>query len=382
MKIVIAPDSFKGSLNAQEVASQIKNGLSKIFPEADYEVIPMADGGDGTMDVLLAANANSAIITKTVQGPLAKEVTANYGILNDTKTAIIEMAQASGIQYINSDNANPLIATSYGTGQLIKDALDRGIKNLIIGLGGSATNDAGSGMVQALGVKLLDEHNHEIDFGGGELGKLAKIDTTKLDRRLKSTNIILASDITNPLTGKQGASYVFGAQKGASPEEIEILDKSLQHFAKIIRRDLKTDFENYPGAGSAGGLGFALLSFTNAQLESGIDIVLKLTNFSQKVLDADLVFTGEGATDFQTKFGKTPYGVALAAKKAAPNCQVIVLTGNIGKDVNVLYGADKIDAIFSTESGAKSLAQAIKDSKADIQQTSENIARLLRKYWD
>ena len=379
MKIIIAPDSFKGSLSAKEVSQAIYQGLKPIFSNADYQLIPMADGGEGTMETIVTANKGK-ILTTTVRSPLDTPIKAKYGLLKEKNTAIIEMAEASGIQYIDDQTANPLTTTTFGTGQLIKVALDQGVKKIIIGLGGSATNDGGAGMAQALGVKLVDRFGQELPFGGGALSHLAYIDTSQLDPRLKEIQIILASDVKNPLTGKNGASCVFGPQKGATSEMVEELDQNLHHFASIVKRDLNMDFENTPGAGAAGGLAFGLLAFTNAHLQSGIELVLKETNFAKKVKDANLVFTGEGGTDFQTQYGKTPFGVAQLAKKISPQCSVICLTGNIGKGIDQLYGDDKIDAIFATESGAKSLTQAMNDSKKDISLLSENIGRLLKSY--
>lgn len=378
MKIIIAPDSFKGSLTAKEVANSIYTGLKRALPSAEYIEIPMADGGEGTMQALVDAT-NGKIFTKSVTGPLNTSVTAHCGILGDKETAVIEMAEAAGLQYVNDQTKNPLTTTTYGVGELIKAVLDIGIKKIIVGLGGSCTNDGGAGMAQALGVKLLNLQGQELPLGGGNLNHLARIDNSKIDPRLKNTEIILASDVTNPLTGKNGASTIFGPQKGATPEMVETLDQNLHHFAAIARRDVKQDYENTPGAGAAGGLGFGLLTFTNATIQSGVDAVLEMTHFKEKAKDADFIFTGEGATDFQTKFGKTPYGVAKAAKEVAPTSTVICLTGNIGKKVDELYGP--INAIFATESGAKDLKQAIKDSQHDLAQTSENIGRLIKNIY-
>lgn len=377
MKIVIAPDSFKGSLSAKQVATCIQQGLKIPFPKANYELIPMADGGEGTMQALVDAT-NGKIFSEKVKNPLGLITKAQFGILGDQKTAVIEMAQASGLQYVNSETANPLITSTYGTGELIKAALDKNVKRIIIGLGGSATNDGGAGMAQALGVKLLDLAGNELKAGGGNLNRLAHINIQNLDPRLKNTEIILASDVTNPLTGPNGASQIFGPQKGATPEMAKTLDNNLHHFANIIKCDLGTDYENYPGAGAAGGLGFGLLSFTNAKLQAGVEVVLSTNKFKEKVKNADIVFTGEGGTDYQTQFGKTPFGVAKAAKEVIPNVPVVILTGNIGKGIDSLYKSGKIDAIFSTESGAKDLDTAIKDSKHDITQTAGNIGRLIK----
>lgn len=378
MKIIIAPDSFKGSLTAKEVANSIYTGLKRALSSAEYIEIPMADGGEGTMQALVDAT-NGKIFTKSVTGLLNTSVTAHYGILGDKETAVIEMAEAAGLQYVNDQNKNPLITTTYGVGELIKTVLDTGIRKIIIGLGGSSTNDGGAGMAQALGVKLLNLQDQELPLGGGNLNHLVRIDNSKIDPRLKNTEIILASDVTNPLTGKNGASFVFGPQKGATPEMVEELDQNLHHFAAVVRRDLNKNYENTPGAGAAGGLGFGLLTFTNATIQSGVEAVLEMTHFKEKTQNADFIFTGEGATDFQTKFGKTPYGVAKAAKEVAPNSTVICLTGNIGEKVDELYGP--IDAIFATENGAKDLKQAIKDSQHDLTQISENIGRLIKNIY-
>lgn len=378
MKIIIAPDSFKGSLTAKEVANSIYTGLKRALPSAEYIEIPMADGGEGTMQALVDAT-NGKIFTKSVTGLLNTSVTAHYGILGDKETAVIEMAEAAGLQYVNDQNKNPLITTTYGVGELIKTVLDTGIRKIIIGLGGSSTNDGGAGMAQALGVKLLNLQDQELPLGGGNLNHLVRIDNSKIDPRLKNTEIILASDVTNPLTGKNGASFVFGPQKGATPEMVEELDQNLHHFAAVVRRDLNKNYENTPGAGAAGGLGFGLLTFTNATIQSGVEAVLEMTHFKEKTQNADFIFTGEGATDFQTKFGKTPYGVAKAAKEVAPNSTVICLTGNIGEKVDELYGP--INAIFATENGAKDLKQAIKDSQHDLTQISENIGRLIKNIY-
>ncbi|QNQ81865.1 glycerate kinase [Lactobacillus sp. PV037] len=378
MKIIIAPDSFKGSLTADEVSQEIHTGLLRVFPHAKYQLIPMADGGEGTLEALVTATKGSFIKVK-VHNPLHKITESYFGLTGDKQTAIIEMAQASGLQFVDKNTANPGFTSTYGTGELIAKALEYNPKNIIITMGGSSTNDAGAGMITALGAKLLDNNNMPVNLGGENLDLISKIDLTELDARLKKTNIILATDVQNPLTGKQGASLVFSKQKGASNSQAIMLDKKLHSFAQLSKQITGLDHEFTPGAGAAGGLGFAGLTFLNAKIESGIELVLKLTNFHQKAKDADLVFTGEGGIDFQTQFGKTPFGVAQAAKLASPNCTVIALAGNIGASVEVLYGDDKIDAIFATETGAKSLSQAIKDSKHDLRQTSENIARLIKR---
>lgn len=376
MKFVIAPDSFKGSMTAKEVAEAIAEGISKVFPAAEYELIPMADGGEGTVQSLVDATAGK-LLTKEVTGPLAKKVTATYGLLGNGKTAVIEMAEASGIGYVDEQTKDPLKTTTYGTGELIIDALNHGVSSIILGIGGSATNDGGAGMAQAIGVSLLDAANHELGLGGGELNKLHHIDTTQIDKRLANTEILIASDVVNPLVGPNGASAVFGPQKGATPEMVKTLDSNLKHYASIIEQELGKSLAEFPGAGAAGGLGAGLLAFTQSKMAKGIDIVVEYSHLKERAKDADFVFTGEGGIDFQTKFGKTPYGVALATKKTAPNAPVIALAGNVGKKIADLYQKDAIDAIFATVSGAKSLKQAFEDGSKDIAQTAENIARLI-----
>lgn len=377
MKFVIAPDSFKGSLTAKEVADAIKKGVSRIFPDADYAMVPMADGGEGTVQSLVDAT-HGQLIHKQVHNPLNKMSDAYYGILGDGKTAVIEMAQASGIQYVDENTHNPLITTTYGTGELMLDAMDHGVSAIIMGIGGSATNDGGAGMAQALGAHLLNKEGKELSFGGGALDQLAKIDISAVDPRVADTKILIASDVTNPLTGKDGASAVFGPQKGATPEMVKQLDSNLHHYAQIIKRDLKKDIEMKPGAGAAGGLGTGLMAFTNFEMKLGIDIVIEYTKLKEQAKGADYVFTGEGGIDFQTKFGKTPYGTAKATKEVAPNAPVIVLAGNVGEKIDSLYSSDAMDAIFATPAGAKSLKDAMADGPHDIALTAENIARLIK----
>ena len=334
MKIVVAPDSFKGSLTAVEVSDAIGQGVREIFPEAEIVKIPMADGGDGTVQCLVNATGGK-ILREKVTGPLGDEVLASYGILGDKKTAVIEMAEASGLTLVPENKRNPLITTTYGTGQLIKAALDQGCRKMIIGIGGSATNDGGAGMVQALGAKLLDKDGEEIGFGGGELKKLNRIDISNLDNRLSDTKVLVASDVNNPLCGPKGASRIYGPQKGATPELIEELDKSLSHFAEIIKRDLNKDIKDIPGAGAAGGLGASLIAFLDAELKSGIEIIIEIVKLEQAIKDADLVITGEGKIDSQTIYGKAPIGVAKIAKKY--NIPVIAVAAIIGDDANIVH---------------------------------------------
>ncbi|MCH4009266.1 glycerate kinase [Companilactobacillus sp.] len=378
MKIVLAPDSFKNSLTAKEAALAMQRGLEKVIPDANYLQIPMADGGEGTVQSLVDAK-DGELLSEKVIDPLGNLVTAHYGMIDHGSVAVIEMAEASGIQYINKNTQNPYIATTYGTGQLINAAVNKGAKTIIIGLGGSATNDGGAGMAQALGANLLDKHGKELSFGGAELINLAKIDTSDMDASLSEVKIIIASDVTNPLVGKDGASHVFGPQKGATPRMVKVLDKALENYANIIKRDLNRDVKLTPGAGAgaAGGLGAGLLAFTNAKLQSGVDIVLEYTKFKEQVKDADYVFTGEGKIDFQTKFGKTPIGVAKAVKEVNPEAKVIAIAGTVGERTEELYPLG-IDAIFSCVPGVEDLETAIKESDQNIQKIIANIGRLIK----
>lgn len=378
MKFVIAPDSFKNGMTAKQAANAIKTGLKRIFPEATYTLVPMADGGEGTVQSLVDAT-KGRLLTAEVTGPLGKPVTATYGILGDQRTGVIEMSQASGIQYVTKTTRNPLKATTFGTGELILKALDQGVERLIIGIGGSATNDGGAGMAQALGAELLDDDGQAIQLGGGNLNQLKQIKVNQIDLRIKKTEINIASDVTNPLIGKQGASAVFGPQKGATPEMVQLLDQNLTHYAKVLQRDLGLNLANRPGAGAAGGLGAGLVAFTNATMKKGIDIVIEYSGLKNKAQNADYVFTGEGGIDFQTKYGKTPYGVALTTKAVAPDAPVIVIAGNVGKGIDELYADNAIDAIFTSVSGVKSLREALATGPHDVAQVAENIARLIKK---
>lgn len=374
MKIVIAPDSFKGSLSAKEAAECIKAGILRVYKDSNILCIPMADGGEGTVQALVDATGGR-IIRVRVKDPLLREVEAFYGILGDNKTAVIEMAAASGLPLLAINERNPMLTTSYGTGELIKHALDMGCKEIIIGIGGSATNDGGLGMAMALGVKFLDKTGMNIGHGGGSLSKLHTIDVSGLDERLKSCNITAACDVENPLCGLTGAAYVFGPQKGADEEAILILDKNLEHYADIISTTLGIDIKDYPGAGAAGGLGGGLMAFLGARLEKGIEIVKKIVKLEEQVKTADLVITGEGRMDYQTQFGKTPYGVAKAAKDY--NIPVIALVGQIGKNARVLYDLG-IDSIFSITDGPMTLEDAMSNTPELLMDTAERVMRLYK----
>lgn len=372
-KYVVAPDSFKESMTAKEVCDAMEKGIKKADSAAEVIKVPMADGGEGTVDSLVDATHGQRVIVE-VTGPLGNKISAYYGILGNGTTAVIEMAKASGLEIVEKKKRNPMITTTFGTGELIRDALDHNVKEIIIGLGGSSTNDGGSGMAQALGAKLLDQNNHQIPFGGGNLDKLDKIDVSNLDSRLRDVKIILASDVTNPLIGKDGASRVFGPQKGATPEMIEKLENNLQHYAKIVKRDLNKEVASLSGAGAAGGLGAGLMAFTTCEMRQGVDLAIEVTKLEEKVKSADYVFTGEGGTDFQTKFGKTPYGVAKLGKKY--HKPVISLAGYLGEGIDSLY-SEGFTAIFGIIPGACDLPTALKNGPSNVARTTENIVRLL-----
>jgi glycerate 2-kinase len=370
MKIVIAPDSYKESLSAMEAADCIEKGFKRIIPDAEYVKVPMADGGEGTVQSLVDATAGS-IIPAMVTGPLGEPVEAFFGLLGDKKTAVIEMAAASGIHLVPPGKRNPLVTTTKGTGELIKAALDLGVSHIIIGIGGSATNDGGAGMAQALGARLLDAEGREIGGGGGALSSLSSIDLSQLDERLAGVMIEVACDVDNPLTGEKGASAIFGPQKGADPQMVERLDRNLEHYAVIIERDLGKKIKEVPGAGAAGGLGGGLLAFLPAELKRGVDIVIAAAGLEQIVADADLVITGEGRIDGQTIFGKTPIGVARTAKKSG--VPVIGLAGSIARDSDIVR-EHGIDAVFSIVPGAISLEEAFEHAAEYVEQSAANIA--------
>ncbi|SKC33326.1 Glycerate 2-kinase [Photobacterium piscicola] len=372
MKIIIAPDSYKESLTAMEVATAIEAGFRQVIPTAEYIKLPMADGGEGTVQSLVDAS-NGTIIEHAVTGPLGTQVNAFFGLMGDGKTAVIEMAAASGLHLVSPDLRNPMLTTSYGTGELILAALDHGVNHIIVGIGGSATNDGGIGMAQALGVQLLDSNGQALKFGGQALAQLATIDITTVDPRLANIKLEVACDVDNPLCGEKGASQVFGPQKGATPAMVATLDQHLAHYAAIIKQDLGVDIKNTAGAGAAGGMGAALLGLFNAQLRSGIEIVIDAVNLGDIVQDADLVITGEGRIDSQTIHGKTPIGVARTAKQY--HKPVIGIAGCLSQDCGVVYDHG-IDAVFSVVPAAMSLEQAFSNAAINIELTARNVAAM------
>ncbi|WP_286783947.1 glycerate kinase [Leclercia sp. UBA1284] len=374
MKIVIAPDSYKESLSALAVATAIEQGFCEIFPTAEYVKLPVADGGEGTVEAMVAATQGE-IVHVRVTGPLGESVEGFYGRSGDKESAFIEMAAASGLELVAPSQRNPLKTTSWGTGELIRHALDAGVNHIIIGIGGSATNDGGAGMVQALGAKLLNAQGEPIGPGGEALENISRIDISGLDKRLVGCRIDVACDVTNPLTGKEGATAVFGPQKGATPEMIARLDKALEHYAQVIARDLDIDVLSLEGGGAAGGMGAALYAFCGAHLRQGIEIVTDALDLDRQVADADLVITGEGRIDSQTIHGKVPVGVAKIAKRY--NKPVIGIAGSLTADVGVVHDHG-LDAVFSVLYTICTLEEALENASENVRMTARNVAAAVK----
>ncbi|MCY8102880.1 glycerate kinase [Bacillus haynesii] len=370
MKIVIAPDSFKESMTSLEAARSIEKGFKAVLSDAEYVNIPVADGGEGTVQALVDATGGD-IVHQTVTGPLGKPVKAAYGLLGDGKTAVIEMAEASGLHLVPPGQRNPLLTTTRGTGELILDAAEKGVSTIIIGLGGSATNDGGAGMAAALGAKFLNRDGEESENGGGALAEIAKIDVSGLNPKLKHIQFEAACDVDNPLTGPRGASAVFGPQKGANSEMTALLDQNLKHYAAAVKAELGCEIDSIPGAGAAGGLGAGLCAFLNAELKSGVDIVLDTLSFSERIKGADLVITGEGKIDGQTVSGKTPAGVAKRAR--SENIPVIAFAGSLGEGCELVYDIG-ISALFSIVPGISSLENALADGSSNLTRCARNVA--------
>jgi glycerate 2-kinase len=373
MKIIVAPDSFKESLSAKAVASAISKGILKVLPKAEIVQIPVSDGGEGLLDALVEVLGGERF-SVFVKDPLLRTIKAEYGIIDKGKTAIIEMARASGLELLKESERSPLITSTYGTGQLIADALDRGCTKIILGIGGSATNDGGMGMVKALGGKFKNRNNRDIGSGGVALADLYKIDLSELDQRILNCEIITACDVTNPLTGKNGASFIYGAQKGGTAEQLRILDNNLIHYASVIRNDLGIEVETVKGAGAAGGMGAALLAFFDAELVNGIDLILKTLQLEKHIKNSDLVITGEGKIDKQTLNGKVIAGLAQIAKKH--KVPLIAIAGKLGEGIEPLY-EQGIHAIFSIVDQPMELNEALKNADKLIQNLVENIMRTL-----
>lgn len=378
MKIVIAPDSFKESLSALGVSNAIEAGFRHVFPDAEYVKVPMADGGEGTVQSMVDAT-EGYFIDLSVTGPLGQPVQAQYGVLGSQpgkpSTAIIEMASASGLHLVPREQRDPRITTSYGTGELIKDALDRGIEHIILGLGGSATNDGGAGMVQALGYQLQDVNGREIPFGGLALKQLNRIDASLVHPKLAACVIEAACDVDNPLCGERGASAIFGPQKGATPAMVQALDLSLAHFADVIVSSGREDQRLVAGAGAAGGMGLGVKAFLGGELKPGIEIVMATVAFAEKLEGADLVITGEGRIDGQTAFGKTPMGVLKQAQdKGLPT---IGIAGCLGEGAEIMLEKGML-AIFPIIPFLHSLEQVLAEAEANVTYTARNIAQSIK----
>ncbi|EPF87712.1 glycerate kinase [Acinetobacter gyllenbergii] len=374
MKVVIAPDSFKDSLSAQEIAQAIASGWQQVFPNAEIIQCPMADGGEGSIEAVLEV-CSGEWREQMVQGPLGEPVLAKWGWLATEKIAIIEMAQASGIQLVQPADRDACISSTFGTGELILAALDAGAKEIVLTVGGSATNDAGTGLLTALGATFLDAKHNPLAAGGIALRNLAKINLDQLDPRIQQTQFRLAADVTNPLCGTNGASHIFGPQKGASPQQVLELDQALSHFADVTTQLLGVDQRHEAGAGAAGGLGFAARTFLKAEFRSGVEVIAELNQLAAKIQGADWVITGEGKFDEQTLNGKTPFGVAKIAQAA--NIPVIVITGTLGENYQALY-PHGVTAAFSLTSGPTSLEEACQNAAELIHARTTDIARLIQ----
>ncbi|WP_432378021.1 glycerate kinase [Duganella sp. P38] len=374
MKIVIAPDSFKESLTAMAVANEIEAGFREIFPDAEYRKLPVADGGEGTVQAMIDASGGK-LVALQVSGPLGAPVSAFYGLMGDGQTAVIEMAAASGLELVLPSQRNPLRTTSFGTGQLILNALNAGARRFVLGIGGSATNDGGAGMLQALGGRLLDAGGADLAPGGGALDKLERIDLSGLDARIKDCVFEVACDVSNPLVGPQGASAIFGPQKGATPDMVARLDDNLRHYAAVIARDLGKDVADVPGAGAGGGIGAAMLVFLGGSLRPGSEIVTDAVGLDAAVADADLVITGEGRVDGQTVNGKTPVGVARVAQRHGK--PVIALGGSLGANAAAVH-EHGISAVFGSVSRPCTVEEALAGAAANVRGAARNIAAALQ----
>ena len=375
MKVVIAIDSLKGSLSSMEAGMAIKDGILAAKPDAEVIVKPLADGGEGTTDALIEG-MNGERIDLTVTGPMHTPVDAYYGYLKDTNTAVMEMASAAGITLVPDSEKNPLLATSYGVGEMINDAIQRGCRNFIIGIGGSVTNDGGIGMLKALGVRFLDENGEDAGEGGQALAIVARIDVSGMNPLLKECHIQVACDVNNPLCGENGSTYVYGPQKGVTEDMKKTLDEAMAHFARVTSETLENDYMNTPGAGAAGGLGYAFLAYTGAALTPGIELILDAVGLEEELSGADVVVTGEGRLDFQTAMGKAPVGVARLAKKY--NAKVIAFAGSVTKEATAC-NKEGIDAFFPILRSVCTLAEAMDPVAArnNMTATVEQVFRLL-----
>lgn len=374
MNILIAPDSFKDCLSARKVAESLERGFKKAGIEGDFQIVPMADGGEGTVESVIDATGGEMVKIR-VMDPLMREVESFYGVTGDGSTAIIEMAAASGLELLKPGERNPWVTTTYGTGQLIRSALERGCKKILLGIGGSATNDCGAGMAEALGVKFTDRQGNPVRLTGGYLGDVDRIWMDGLHPDVAGTEIVVACDVSNPLTGPRGASHTYGPQKGADGEMVRKLDMNLVHFAGLIREQLGLEIDKVPGAGAAGGLGAGLMAFVNARLMNGFDMIAESIGLEEKIKWADLVITGEGKMDGQTQYGKTPYGVAqLALKHGKP---AIGVAGTVEEDARILYNKG-FRVIMPILEKPSDLSYAIENAASLLEKTGERIGRILK----
>lgn len=374
MKVVIAPQSFKGSISALDAARAMEQGVKRVFPDTETVLAPVADGGDGTLETLVEATEGD-IRSATVTGPIGEPVEAEWGALGDGETAMIEMARTSGLALLSLDERDPLRATTYGLGEIIREALDAGFRSFIVGIGGSATNDGGAGMAQALGVRLLDESGNDLPPGGAALASLRKIDASGLDARAAASQFSVACDVSNPLTGPEGESAVYGPQKGATPELVEQLDGALGNFAEVVERDIGRSIDDVPGSGAAGGLGGGMMAFLDGSLRAGVDIVLDQVGLNEQLEGADLVITGEGQLDFQTVYHKAPIGVAWRAKERG--IPVIAISGSLGQGFEDVH-PEGIDAVASIVCAPMSLDEASTRSGELISDTTAEAMRFMK----
>ena len=362
MKILVAPQEFKGSISALSVAEAAKTGVMRVFPEAEVVLCPVADGGDGTLETLVEVSGGE-VRTCSVQNPIGETITAQWGAMGDGVTAVIEMARTSGLALLSLDERDPLNSSTFGLGQAILEALNQGFRKFIVGIGGSATNDAGAGMAQALGATLLNAEGKSIPFGGAALADLRSIDISKMDTRIENSQFMVACDVSNPLTGDEGASAVYGPQKGATPEMVAQLDNALLNFAEIVKKDIGKNVSEISGAGAAGGLGAGMLAFMGAELKAGVDIVLETVQLREKLSDVDLVITGEGGMDFQTVYNKAPIGVARIAGEF--NIPTIAIAGLLGQNFTVVH-----------DHGIRA-ATSIVDGPISLEESSERASELI-----
>lgn len=354
MRVVIAPDSFKGCLNANQVAKAMRKGVQRVYPESTIDLIPMADGGEGTVEAILSA-VKGVRVKVDVTDPLGRPIEAAYGLIDNGATAIIEMAAASGLPLLNDSERNPLVTSTYGTGLLIRDALERGVSKVLLGIGGSATNDGGAGLASALGVRLLDNQGQVLPQGGASLANLVKLDMEEINPLLSKVQIEVACDVQNPLCGPEGASAVYGPQKGAKPEDVKVLDAALLNFGKRLGEVAGVNLLELAGGGAAGGLGAGVVGFLGAKLRPGSQIVLEVAHADEKIKQADLVLTGEGRTDFQTAYGKVPVGVAALAKNYS--VPVLVISGSVEGSPDFLSDHG-IASCFSVAEGITTMEDA------------------------